>query len=357
MTSFPVTRTTQPKERPADETLRFGQVFTDHMFLMEYDEGRGWHDGRIVPYAPFTLDPACCVLHYAQAIFDGLKAFRGADDVVRLFRVDRHSERLNRSAAALCIPPLDPKLVADSIRALVAVDEDWVPSLAGTSLYVRPTVIATENFLGVHPAKSYLYFVILSPVGAYYQEGLNPVKIMVTDKYVRAVKGGLGSAKTAANYAASIAAAEDAHAQGFTQVLYLDATERKYLEEVGTMNIMLKIGDEVITPPLANGTILDGVTRNSVIQLLRDWGITVTERMISIDEVLAAQEAGTLEEMWGTGTAAVIAPVGELGFRDGRHTIRNGGIGPLTQKLYDAVTGIQYGREADAHGWVEAVSA
>jgi len=355
MHSFPVTRTTHPKPRPADDTLRFGQVFTDHMFMMEYDEGRGWHDGRIVPYAPFTFDPACCVLHYAQAVFDGLKAFRGADGQIRIFRGDRHAARLNRSCDLLCIPQLDPVLVQDSMQALVGVDADWVPAKRGTSLYIRPTVIATETFLGVHPASTYLYYVILSPVGPYYKEGLNPVKILATDAHVRAVPGGLGAAKTAGNYAASLSAARDAERQGYTQVLWLDGKHREFLDEVGTMNIMLRIGDTVITPPLSNGTILDGVTRNSVLQLLRDWGIPAEERAVSIHEVIEAHKQGTLTEMWGTGTAAVISPVGELGFKDVRMSINGGRIGDLTQRLYDAVTSIQYGATNDAHGWMKLV--
>ena len=272
MHPFPVTRTTHPKPRPADDALRFGDVFTDHMFMMEYDEGRGWHDARIVPYAPFTIDPACCVLHYAQAVFDGLKAFRGRDGQVRIFRGDKHAARLNRSCDLLCIPQLDAAVVQQSFAALVAVDEGWVPSKRGTSLYIRPTVIATETFLGVHPSHSYLYYVILSPVGAYYKEGLNPVKILATNEHVRAVPGGLGSAKTAGNYAASLLAARDAERAGYTQVLWLDGKHGEFLDEVGTMNIMLQIGDTVVTPPLSNGTILDGVTRNSVLQLLHDWG-------------------------------------------------------------------------------------
>jgi branched-chain amino acid aminotransferase len=357
MHSFPVTRTTQPKHRPADEALRFGDVFTDHMFMMEYDEGQGWHDPRIVPYAPLTLDPACCVLHYAQAVFDGLKAFRGVDGEIRVFRGDRHAARLNRSCEFLCIPPLDAQLVQDSFQALVGTDAGWVPSKRGTALYIRPTVIATETFLGVHPSKSYLYYVILSPVGAYYKEGLNPVKILVTDQHVRAVPGGLGAAKTAANYAASLYAAQDAERQGYTQVLWLDGRRRELLEEVGTMNIMLRIGDTVITPPLTSGTILDGITRNSVLQLLEDWGIPAEERAVSIHDVVEAHQQGTLREMWGTGTAAVISPVGELGFAGNRMVINGGAIGELTQRLYSAITAIQYGTTNDAHGWMSVVEA
>ncbi len=353
--TFPITRSASPKPHPADDTLRFGEVFTDHMFTMPYEEGRGWHDPQIVPYGPFTMDPACCVLHYAQAVFDGLKAFRGQDGAVKIFRGDAHAERLNRSCDYLCIPRLDPALVQDSFRALVGLDQGWVPTKKGTALYIRPTVIATETFLGVHPSKTYLYYVILSPVGAYYKEGLNPVKILVTDKYVRAVPGGLGAAKTAGNYAASLFAAQEAEREGYTQVLWLDGRQREFLDEVGTMNIMLRIGDTVITPPLTSGSILAGITRDSTLTLLRDWGLPIEERPISIHEVVSAHESGTLAEMWGTGTAAVISPVGELGYAGHRMVIRNGGIGDLTQKLYDAVTGIQYGTTADKHGWLTPV--
>jgi branched-chain amino acid aminotransferase len=349
LTEIAITLTTDPKQPPADETLAFGRVFTDHMFLMDYQAGKGWHDPRIVPYGSFTVDPACCVLHYGQSIFDGMKAFRGQDGRVRLFRLLDHARRLNRSAHYLCIPEIDIEMVAESIRALVEVDQRWVPSLAGTSLYIRPTVIATETFLGVHPSSSYLYYIILGPVGAYYREGMNPVRILASDTYVRAVKGGLGAAKTAGNYAASLLGAEEAQKAGYTQVLWLDGAEHRYLDEVGTMNIMLKIADEVITPPL-NGAILAGITRDSVLTLLRDWGLRVSERPVAIDEVIAAAKAGQLE-MWGTGTAAVISPVGELGFKDERYTINGGRTGALTQKLYDTIVGIQYGSAPDPYGW------
>jgi branched-chain amino acid aminotransferase len=354
VTNIAITRTTSPKQTPPDETLAFGKVFTDHIFLMNYDEGKGWHSPRIEPYGPFTLDPACCVLHYGQGIFDGLKAFRGHDGQIRIFRGADHAKRLNRSAHYLCIPEMDPAVVEESFRALVDVDQRWVPSLAGTSLYIRPTIIATETFLGVHPSHSYQYFVILCPVGAYYKEGMNPVRILASDQHVRAVKGGLGAAKTMANYAASLYGAEEAQKAGYTQVLWLDAIEHKYLDEVGTMNIMMRIGDEIVTPAL-NGAILAGITRDSTLTLLRDWGYRVSERPISIDEVTAAAKAGTLE-MWGTGTAAVISPVGELGYKGEKYVINSGRTGELTQKLYDTIVGIQYGTSNDAHGWAKPVA-
>jgi len=354
VTNIAITRTTSPKQTPPAETLAFGKVFTDHIFLMNYDEGKGWHSPRIEPYGPFTLDPACCVLHYGQGIFDGLKAFRGRDGQIRIFRGADHAKRLNRSAHYLCIPEMDPAVVEESFRALVDVDQRWVPSLAGTSLYIRPTIIATETFLGVHPSHSYQYFVILCPVGAYYKEGMNPVRILASDQHVRAVKGGLGAAKTMANYAASLYGAEEAQKAGYTQVLWLDAIEHKYLDEVGTMNIMMRIGDEIVTPAL-NGAILAGITRDSTLTLLRDWGYRVSERPISIDEVIAAAKAGTLE-MWGTGTAAVISPVGELGYKGEKYVINGGRTGELTQKLYDTIVGIQYGTSNDAHGWAKPVA-
>ena len=349
-----ISRAVTKKPKPRDSELTFGTVFTDHMFVLDFQEEKGWYDPRVEPYGPFPLDPAAAVLHYAQAVFDGLKAFRGRDGQVRLFRPQKHVERLIQSSQRLCIPPLDPDLALKSLVTLVGIEKDWVPSTVGTSLYVRPTIIASEPFLGVRPAKSYIYYVILSPVGAYYPEGINPVKILVVDKYVRAVEGGVGSAKTGVNYAASLYAAEEAKHAGFTQVLWLDGRERKYIDEVGTMNIMMKIGDEIVTPPLS-GTILAGVTRDSALMLMRDWGLRVSERPVTIDEVAAAARKGTLEEVWGTGTAAVISPVGELAYKGERLVINGGRIGTLTQKLYDAIVGIQYGTAPDTRGWTVPV--
>jgi branched-chain amino acid aminotransferase len=343
-------KATTLKKKPKDADLGFGQIFTDHMFLADFQEEKGWYDPRIEPYGPIPMDPAAAVLHYAQGVFDGLKAFRGVDGKIRLFRPQKHVERMNNSAKRMCIPPLDPEMALESIVKLVGMERDWVPRTVGTSLYVRPTIVATEAFLGVRPAKSYVYFVILSPVGAYYPEGMAPVKIRVEERYVRAVEGGLGEAKTGANYAASLMPGEEAKHEGYTQVLYLDGVHRRYLDEVGTMNLMVRIGDEVLTPPLS-GTILPGVTRDSVLTLLKDWGIQATERAIGIDEVIAAHKAGTLKEVFGTGTAAVISPVGELAYRGEKMVIGGGQIGPLTQRLYDAIVGIQYGQAADPHHW------
>jgi len=349
-----ITRATTAKAKPADAELGFGQVFTDHMFVADFQEEKGWYDPRIEPYGPIPLDPAAAVLHYSQAIFDGLKAFRGVDGKVRLFRPQKHVERMNHSARRMCIPPLDPALALASITELVGIERDWVPRTIGTSLYIRPTIIANEAFLGVRPAKSYIYFVILSPVGAYYPEGMAPVKIRVEERYVRAVEGGLGGAKTGANYAASLMAGEEAKHSGYTQVLWLDGVHRKYIDEVGTMNIMVRIGDEIVTPPLA-GTILPGVTRDSALTLMRKWGLKVSERQISIDDVVHAHRRGSLKEVWGTGTAAVISPVGELAYKGERMVINDGKIGSLTQRLYDAIVGIQYGQAPDPDGWTVEV--
>jgi branched-chain amino acid aminotransferase len=345
-----ITKTTNKKDKPKDKDLTFGTVFTDHMFVANFQEEKGWYDPRVEPYGPFPLDPATAVLHYGQSLFEGLKAFRGKDGVVRLFRPQKHVERLNRTATRMTIPQLEPDLILRSWTTVVDLDREWVPSSVGTSLYIRPTIIASEPFLGVRPAKEYLYYVILSPVGPYYPEGLAPTKIKVIDNYVRAVAGGLGEAKTSANYAASLYAAEEAKHEGFTQVLWLDGVEHKYLEEVGTSNIMLQIGDEVITPPLA-GTILAGVTRDTALTLMREWGLRVSERQITIDEVVAAAHKGTLKEVWATGTAAVISPVGELAYKGERIVVNGGRIGALSQKLYDTIVGIQYGTLPDTHGW------
>src|SRR5213080_2225233 len=349
-----ITRAATKKPKPKDRDLTFGTVFTDHLFVMDFQEAKGWYDPRIEPYGSLSLDPAAAVLHYAQAVFDGLKAFRGRDGRVRLFRPQKHVERLNHSARRMCIPPLDPEQALKALVELVGLEKDWVPSTVGTSLYIRPTIIANEPFLGVRPAKSYMYYVILSPVGAYYPEGMNPVKILVVDKYVRAVEGGVGGVKIGVNYAASLYAAEEAKHAGFIQVLWLDGRERKYIDEVGTMNIMLKIGDEVVTPPLS-GTILAGVTRDSALTLMREWGLRVSERSVTIDEVIAAAHKGTLKEVWATGTAAVISPVGELAYKGERLVVNGGRIGALSQKLYDTIVGIQYGTLPDTHGWTLTV--
>ena len=342
------------KAKPDAKSLGFGRHMADHMFVMAWSQEKGWHDAEIKKYADFALDPAAMVLHYGQAIFEGLKAFRGNDDRIHLFRPTANFERMNRSAERMCMPPIPVDEVMKGLRMLIETDTDWVPNVQGASLYIRPTMIATEPALGVRPSNSYLFYIISCPVGAYYPEGFDPVKIYVTDKYVRAVPGGVGAAKTAGNYAASIMAAVEAQKAGYTQVLWLDAVERKYVEEVGTMNIFFAIGDEIITPPLT-GSILPGITRESVIQLLADWGIKVVERRITIDEVFTAAEDGQLKEIFGTGTAAVISPVGSLHFNDRDCTVNGGQTGQLSQRLFDQLQGIQYGEQPDNHHWVETL--
>jgi branched-chain amino acid aminotransferase len=338
-------------QRPPDSELVFGRAFTDHMAIVDYDVERGWFDPRVVPYGPMALDPAAAVLHYAQSMFDGLKAYRGADEKIRFFRLDRHCRRLHDGAARLCIPPVDEALARAAILALVSADRDWVPSAPGTSLYVRPTVIASEPFLGVRPAKRYVFFVIASPVGAYAGESFSPARILVEDKYVRSAVGGLGGVKAGANYIASLRAAEDAKARGYTQVLWTDAQEHTYLEEVGTMNLMARIGDELVTPPL-NGSILDGVTRDSVITLLRGWGLQVSERPLGMEEIVAAHRDGSLREIFGCGTAAVITPVSALGWKGEDLVVNDGLPGEVSHRLFDAITAIQYARAPDTHGWM-----
>ncbi|HHU49862.1 MAG: branched-chain amino acid aminotransferase [Caldicoprobacterales bacterium] len=350
-----VVRVQQPKNKPNDNELGFGKYFTDHMFVMDYDRDKGWHDPRIVPYGPFEVEPSCMVFHYGQAIFEGMKAYLNKDGEAVAFRPFSNIKRLNRSAERLCIPQLDEDLVWEGLKKLLQLEKDWIPKTEGTSLYIRPFVIATDPHLGVRPSDTYKFFIILSPVGAYYKEGLQPVKIYVTDKYVRAAEGGVGFTKTAGNYAASLYAAEEAGSKGYTQVLWLDAKEHKYVEEVGTMNIFFKIKGVMITAPLDSGTILGGVTRDSVIQLAEEMGYKVEQRLLSIQEVYDAHDAGELEEVFGTGTAAVISPVGVMNWNDRIIEINEGRMGEVSQKLYDRITAIQYGREADKYGWIEKI--
>ncbi len=346
-----ITKTTTPKQKPADESaLGFGKIFSDHMFLMNYTEGKGWHDPRIVPYGDLSFSPASMVFHYGQEMFEGLKAYRDAEGRARLFRPDMNAKRTNATNKRLCIPELPEEIFVEAVSELVRVDQDWIPSSPGTSLYIRPFIIATDDFLGVAPSKTYLFIIILSPSGAYYASGLAPVGIWIEDEYVRAVRGGIGFAKTGGNYAASLAAQVKAHDDGYSQVLWLDGVERKYIEEVGAMNIFFKINGKIVTPMLS-GSILPGITRNSVIEVCKHWGYEVEERRISVDELLAAQKDGTLEEVFGTGTAAVISPVGKLRYKDDVMTIGDGTIGEVSQKLYDTITGIQWGTEEDPFGW------
>ena len=351
MLDIKITRTETPKAKPVPgQKLGFGKIFTDHMFVMNYTEGQGWHDARVEPFHNISLSPAAMVYHYGQEMFEGLKAYKGDDGEVYLFRPDMNAKRTNASNERLVIPQLPEEDFVQAVKAVVDVDRDWVPTEPGTSLYIRPFIIATDEFLGVAPSKTYLFMIILAPSGAYYESGLAPVGIWIEDEYVRAVRGGMGYAKTGGNYAASLIAQQKAHDAGYSQVLWLDGVERKYIEEVGAMNIFFKINGTVITPEL-NGSILPGITRNSVLELCRSWGYPVEERKISADELIAAQKNGTLEECWGTGTAAVISPVGKLRYVDEVMTINGGNIGELSQKLYDTITGIQTGVLEDPRGW------
>ena len=349
MLDIKIERTTTPKEKPTGK-LGFGKIFTDHMFIMNYTNGKGWHDPRIVPFQDITLSPAAMVYHYGQEMFEGLKAYKGVGGETLLFRPDMNGKRTNDTNDRLCIPRLPVEDFVQAVKAIVKVDEDWIPTEPGTSLYIRPFIIATEPFLGVDVSDTFLFMIILSPSGAYYESGLAPVGIWIEDDYVRAVRGGMGYAKTGGNYAASLAAQVKAHDGGYSQVLWLDGVERKYIEEVGAMNIFFKIDGKIVTPML-NGSILPGITRNSVLELCRSWGMDVEERKISVDELLEAQKSGKLEECFGTGTAAVISPVGKLSYKDDVMVIGGGEIGPVSQKIYDTVTGIQLGKLEDPFGW------
>lgn len=345
-----ITKTQNKKTIPPSDQLEFGKTFTDHMFIWDYTEGRGWHDPRIVPYQPITLNPASTVFHYGQAVFEGLKAYHTKDEQILLFRPDQNMKRLNRSNDRLCMPYIDEELALSALKKLIEIDKDWIPTAEGTSLYIRPFIIATQPYLGVSRSKYYKFMIILSPVGAYYKEGINPVKIAVESEYVRAVAGGTGYAKTAGNYAGSLKASEVASQHGYTQVLWLDGKEKQYIEEVGAMNIFFKINGEVVTPAL-NGSILEGITRKSIIELLQHWNVPVVERKISIHELQQYYNDGLLEEVFGTGTAAVISPVGELFWQNEKLVINNGETGLLSKKLYDTLTGIQKGEIPDPFGW------
>ncbi len=345
--------TKTPKAKPQDETkLGFGHIFTDHMFVMDYITGKGWHDARIVPYEDFRISPAAMCLHYGQTVFEGLKAYRTASGDIQFFRPIENFKRMNVSNDRLVIPRIDEQDCLQALHALVEVDKDWVPHTDGASLYIRPFIISVDPFLGVKPADHYMFFIILSPSGAYYETGLNPVSIYVESKYVRAVRGGMGFAKTGGNYAASLIGQDEAHKQNYSQVLWLDGVEQKYIEEVGAMNIMFVIDGEVVTPML-QGSILPGITRKSALDVCRAKGIPVSERRITIQEVADAYDNGKLSEVFGTGTAAVISPVGHLKWNDKVMTINNNEIGPISQMLYDTMTGIQWGKIEDTFGWVE----
>ena len=357
MLDIKIEKTMNPKPIPGPENpLVFGTIFTDHMYVMEYSTEKGWHDPAIMPYQPITLDPSAMVFHYGQEMFEGLKAYKTEDGRILLFRPDKNAERAVNSNRRLMIPEIPVDDFINGVKTLVELDQAWIPTKEGTSLYVRPFVIATDPFLGVRPSNTYKFIIILSPVGAYYPEGLNPVKIWIEDEFVRAVRGGIGEAKAGGNYVASMAAQVKAHEEGYSQVLWLDGVERKYIEEVGAMNIFFKINGTVVTPVL-NGSILPGVTRNTCIELCKEWGLPVEERRISVEELEEAARTGALEEVWGTGTAAVISPVGHLRYVNDVFQIGDGGIGEISQRLYDTVTGIQLGKIQDTHGWTMEVGS
>ena len=346
-----ITKTTSPAVKPDSSTLGFGKVFTDHMFIMDYSVDKGWHDARIVPFGKFAIHPASTVLHYGSEIFEGLKAYRKKDGSVQLFRPLENIRRMNRSAERMCLPQIPEDVALEILTKFIDLEKDWVPSAPGTSLYIRPFMFGNDETLGVHAVKNATYMIITSPVGSYYKEGINPVKIMIESDDVRAVRGGTGEAKCGGNYAASNRAGERAEKLGYSQVLWLDGVERKYIEEVGAMNVMFKIDGEIVTPKLA-GSILPGITRKSIIELLTKEGYKVSERLISVDELEEALNNGKLEEAWGCGTAAVVSPIGELFYKGKKHIINEGKIGKVTQHLYDTLTGIQWGDKEDVFGWV-----
>lgn len=351
MYKISVEKVKELQKKPLDTDLSFGTVFTDHMFSMDYKAPEGWLEPCILPYQPLSLDPSTMVFHYGQAIFEGIKAYRRSNGKIGIFRPKDYIARFNRSASRLCIPNLDEDIFYQGLIKLIDLEREWVPGSAETSLYIRPFIIATDPYVGVRPSNTYKFMIILSPVGAYYPEGFKPVSIYVTDKYVRAVKGGLGAVKTPANYAASLLAAEEAKKAGYTQVLWLDGCEKKYIEEVGTMNIFFVINDQIITPAL-EGSILGGMTRDSVLKVARKWGLEIREEPITIDDVYAAYQNGTLQEIFGTGTAAVISPVSELKWNDKIIIPGDGKVGKISQKLYDYINGVQYGLRDDDFNWV-----
>src|SRR5665647_104873 len=349
-----ITLTTNPKVRPDESKLGFGKLFTDHMFLLDYNAEKGWYDPRIVPYGPIIMDPASMVLHYAQETFEGLKAYRRADGRIQLFRPEANGARMERSNLRIAMPPIPKADFLQAVRALVKVDQDWVPRLVETSLYIRPFCYATQASVSVSASTTYQFIILLSPSGSYYPEGVNPVKIFVEDEFVRSVKGGTGEAKTGGNYAASIIGQVKAKKLGYSQVLWLDGIHRKFVEEVGTTNIIFKIDGEIITPPL-DGTILPGITRDSALTLMRHWGLTVSERLLSIDEIVQAYDTGKLDEVFAVGTAAVVSPVGELFYKGKKMIINNFKNGEIAQKVYDTLTNIQWGRIPDEFGWTQIV--
>ena len=350
-----VIKTNAPGVMPAEDSLGFGNVFTDHMAVVEWDIEKGWHNARIEPFSRISLHPASTILHYGAGVFEGMKAYRRADGGVQLFRPIENIKRMNRSAERLSLPEMPEEDMLQLLTEFVKLEEKWVPKTFGTSLYLRPFLFGNDETLGVHAVKSAVLMLIASPSGSYYKEGINPVGIMVEDEDVRTVRGGTGYAKCGGNYAASTRAGERAAKKGYSQVLWLDGVERKYIEEVGAMNVMFKINGEIVTPMLT-GSILPGITRKSCIEVLKSQGYTVHERLLSLDELREALEKGTLEEAWGCGTAAVVSPIGKLAIGDKEYVVGGGKIGAVTQRLYDILTGIQWGNSEDTFGWVYKVT-
>lgn len=337
--------------KPFPTDLGFGRNFSNHMFSQRYTPEHGWHDARIGPYQPLALDPATIVLHYSQSIFEGLKAYRRPDGRINLFRPWENAARFNRSAQRMAMAPVDPEEHVEAMAELVALEHAWVPAQDGASLYIRPTMIATDVGLGVQASPSYLHYIIVGPVGPYFATGFNPVAVYISREYVRAVRGGTGEAKTGGNYAASLYVGEQARDLGYQQVLWLDAVERRYVEEVGAMNIAFVYDGTHVATPALSGSILPGITRDSVLRLAPDLGYAVSEERIEIDRILADIRDGRITEVFGIGTAAVIAPVGKLGAEDEALIINDNQPGPVAQHLYQALTDIQYGRAADPYGW------
>jgi len=353
--NIPVTLTKTPKPKPDSENLPFGKIFTDHMFIMDWSEDAGWHGARIIPYGPLCLDPAATVFHYAQTAFEGLKAYRAKDGRVLVFRPEKNAARMNLSAERLCMPPLPDGALTEALDAVVKLERDWIPTGDNTSLYIRPWMMGTGAALGVHPSTEYIFAIILAPSGPYYKEGINPIRIRIEDRMVRAVRGGSGFTKAAANYAISLRGQTDAEAEGFAQVLWLDGVERKYIDEVGAMNVFFVLDGQLVTPSLDEGNILAGVTRDSIIHLAKSWGMTVSERRIPAEELFSAHAAGKFTEAFGAGTAAVISPIGELKWHERDITINNNEVGPVSRRIYDELTGMQYGRLPDKFGWIHEV--
>jgi branched-chain amino acid aminotransferase len=354
-TKLEIVRAASLKNKFDEDKLGFGTYFTDHMFVMEYSGEAGWNSPMITPYEPLRLDPAAVIFHYGQTVFEGLKAYRTKENKILLFRPEKNFQRLNKSCERMSMPTVDVEMMVDYLKELISVEQDWVPNAEGTSLYIRPFMIATDAFLGISPSKTYKLVIILSPVGSYYPEGIHPINIKVEEQYTRAVRGGTGQVKTAGNYCATLNAQTKANQEGFSQVLWLDAIEKKYIEEVGTSNIFFKVNGEVITPELS-GSILPGITRMSVLEILKDWGLPVTERKISMEEIFQYHKEGTLEEAFGTGTAAVISPIGELEWQGKKIAINDKKSGQVSQKLYDTLTGIQKGKLTDPYNWTVAVN-